>query len=433
MAKQIVILGAGISGLTAAWYLKKKHGSTIEITVVEKTSRPGGWIQTEEVEGFLFEKGPRSCRTKGNGRATLELIEELGLQAQVIGSHPEASQRYLYLEKQLQKLPTSFVSLPFSTTLKGWMKAAWRDLRTAAGPPSDQSIYEFFTRRIGAEWTDRFIDPLVAGIYAGDIHRLSIQSCFPLFYEWEQKQGSLIKGAFCQLKKSPSSSAFVKKMEKFPIFSFKKGMATLPQALNEQLDAHMIFNVSALKMEPSPEGVKVFLSDGRVIDAHQVISTLPPTDLPYATVAVVNIGFRQSLLKEKGFGYLIPSKEKEAVLGCVFDSCVFPEQNGPQETRLTVMLGGAHHPQVSQWTNRECLAFAQSALSRHLGINAMPDAISVSIAHQAIPQFEVGHGQWVANYKKQYESARFKFLGSAFSGVAVNDCIAYAKELAINT
>jgi protoporphyrinogen/coproporphyrinogen III oxidase len=424
MPCKIVILGAGISGLAAGWFLKQKYGKAVDITILEKSSRVGGWIQTEQKEGFLFEKGPRSCRTQGNGRATLELIESLGLQKEVVVAHTSAHQRYLYHNCQLHPFPTSFLKFPFSPLMKGWLKAAWRDWSLSGTSSQDQTIEAFFHRHIGPEWTERFIDPLVAGIYAGDISKLSVKSCFPLFFQWEEQYGSLLKGAIRSPKKKSSLSSFVTEMEKKSLFSFKTGMETLPRALAQQLEAEIRLNAEVMEIQEE----KVLLSDGQWMESDIVISTLPPQELYYATVAIVNFGFHKQVLNRSGFGYLIPRKEKEQALGVVFDSCVFPEQS--QGTRLTVMLGGTRHPEVANWNDHQCLSIAKETIDRHLGVSMVPDCYSITIAKKAIPQFEVGHDEWIK--KMRMNQKRVYRIGSAFSGVAVNDCIAEAKKLADN-
>lgn len=430
MTRKVVILGAGISGLAVAWYLKQKERAEVEIIVLEKSRRVGGWIQTVQSSGFLFEKGPRSCRTQGNGRITLELVEALGLQADLIRVDAAAQKRYIFHNEQLQALPASLWGLPFSILMKGWGGVFLRDLLTPAGKGGDESIYDFFCRRIGTAWTERLIDPLVAGIYAGDLRLLSIQSCFPELYELENRYGGLIKGRFQKKRRPSSSSSFIKSIEKSSAFSFKKGMETLPRALYQQLEADFLFESTVEKIESASDGVKIHLKGGKTIEADEVFSTLPLSNLYYATIAVVNLGYHQPVLKQHGFGYLIPTKESKAVLGTVFDSVVFPQQNQHiKETRLTCMLGGARYPHVADWTEECCLKTALEVLEQHLGINVKPDHASVSFTRQAIPQFEVGHRQKMMEFKQSHVNSRFKVLGSAFSGVAVNDCIKEAKTL----
>ncbi|MBA3817229.1 MAG: protoporphyrinogen oxidase, partial [Parachlamydiaceae bacterium] len=357
MTKQhFVILGAGISGLALAWYLKKRYQDQIRLTVIEKGSRAGGWICTTQQQGFLFEEGPRSCRTKGAGIATLELIEELGLQGEVIAASPDATKRYLYADKQLQCLPQSFLSLLFSPVMRGTLLSLFNEWRKTPEKYVDESIYDFFARRLSPKIAEQFIDPLVAGIYAGDIRQLSVRSCFSQLYQWEQTYGSLTKGMLFDRTSSKSThSPFVQAMKSSPIFSFKKGMETLVARLSSKLHEHLQFNSSATTLKVLSGEIEVFLADGKNLRADRVFIALPAeatisllkhsfpsmqTSLPEvstASVAVVNLGWSQSVLKYSGFGYLIPSREQEKILGVVWDSSVFPQQNSSNsQTRLTV-------------------------------------------------------------------------------------------------
>ncbi|WP_042282385.1 protoporphyrinogen oxidase [Candidatus Protochlamydia sp. R18] len=449
MVKHIVILGAGISGLATAWFLKKLLGSSVQLTLLEANSRAGGWIQTIHSQDFLFETGPRSCRSKGSGREMLQLIEELGLCDEVIGAHSSANLRFLYFQKKLQPLPSSFFHILFNPLVKGWLKAVYRDLNSPRSLKEDESIEEFFSRRIGKEWTSRLIDPFVSGIYAGDCKKLSMKSCFPLFWKWEQENGSLIKGIWNQKKEKKSSSAFVSYWMKQPLFSFKQGMGYLIQSFVHQLDANIHFSSTVKAIEMEKEGATVVLDNEKVFKADHLISTLPASKLApllgsefsetasllqsmeSTSVMVVNCGYRRPVLKKSGFGYLIPFQEKESILGCVWDSAVFPKQNfSPEHTRLTVMMGGTQHPQIDD--RQKGLALALSSIERHLAIDSVPDEVYVSLAKQAIPQYQIGHYLTLINLSQSLSLyPQFTFTGHSFDGVSVNDRVLQARLLAV--
>lgn len=453
--RKIVILGGGISGLSLLWYLRKQYGKSASITLLEKTSRAGGWIRTLKKEGFLFERGPRSCRTSGNGKATLQLVEELGLQNQVIAADPSAHDRFLYLDKRLQKVPSSLLSLLFSPLTRKMIPQLMMEWKVPRGIVEDESIHAFFTRRLGVEATDTLLDPLSAGIYAGNIHHLSAKSCFPQLFQWERQYGSLMKGAFFShfSKNDKPSSTFTKKMDNVSLFSFKDGMESLPQALGKHLEAHILTDHEVTGLRFHSSGIDLQLINGRTLEADQVYSTLPAhvlsplirppqstaadllKSISAASVAVVSLGYKQKLLSQQGFGYLVPSKEKENILGMVWDSCVFPQQSLlAEETRLTVMMGGTRMFHFSQWNEFDFLSCALEAVSDHLQIQAEPDVVDVHIAHAAIPQYEVGHQQKKIALQAAIEelSPRLTVLGSSFDGVSVNDCIANAKQAISN-
>ncbi len=440
MAKRVVILGAGISGLAAGWFLKQKKDPNVELTILENSPRPGGWIQTIRKEGFLFEQGPRSFRSGGIGRETWELIDALELRDQIIPSHADAAVRYIYHQKKLQPLPRHLWGIPFSSATKGWFKVILREFFTGKNQSGrEESIDEFFNRRLGSEWTERLIDPFVSGIFAGDIRKLSFQNSFPFLHQLEQQYGSLIKGAILH-KQGPKFNIPVQA----PLFSFKNGMQTIIDALFKHLEPHVFLNASVKKIVLQADKVQIELANSEWIEADQLISAIPSYQLAallspkhpffsaaleklnYASVAVVNLGYWKPVLKQKGYGYLIPSQENESILGCVWDSSVFPQQNPtPEATRLTVMLGGACHTGIEEWTQEKVLALVLSSLEKHLQIHAMPDAVSINIAYRSIPQYEIGYQLWASGIKEQLDflSPSTICIGSAFNGISVNECI----------
>jgi protoporphyrinogen/coproporphyrinogen III oxidase len=442
--RHIVILGAGISGLSTAWFLKKRFGKEIVITLIDQQERVGGWIQTVQKEGFLFEQGPRSCRAAGAGLATLQLIEDLGLQDQVITADASAKVRYLYQNGSLHPLPTGPLSFLLSPLMKGVIPALIRDWRTPRGEKEDESIYDFFRRRFGPTIAERFADPLTSGIYAGDIRQLSVRSCFPFLYRWEQEHGSILRGAF--KKKAPQTpvSSFIQSVRKEGLFSFKGGMEMLTKEIAHQLDAEILLGTTVTSCSWEQEGIQLRLSNGSTLEADHLFAAIPPTALlplipktnegliqecrgiSYGSVAVVSIGFKENVLNKKGFGYLIPSAENQEILGVVWDSCVFPQQNQlPDETRLTVMLGGAHHPNIQNLSETECLDIALHSLDRHLHIRTVPSVTAIKFACEAIPQYPVGHHLWADRLNQSLAdlSPHITLVSTATGGAAVNDCI----------
>ena len=446
MSKHIVILGAGISGLAAAWHLKQLPN--FSVTLIEKSARAGGWIQTKQVDDFLFDLGPRSCRVRGNGLATLRLVEQLGLQDEVIPSDKSARKRYLYLNKRLVSVPNCPVAVLLSPFTKGVLKGLWNDWWTPASTAEDESIYSFITRRMNADVANRLIDPLTIGIYAGDPHKLSIKSCFPILHEWEQKHGGIVRGAFAPRKKQTlEQSPFLRNALRHPLFTFKEGMETLPKALAHKLEKNLLLSTSVVSLKTLKNGFELLLSNGKTIQADHVISALPADPLgdllmphlpetaltlkgiPSSSVALVHLGYRKKMLKLKGFGYLIPSSEKEETLGVVWDSSAFPQQNlHPDQTRLCVMIGGAHLQNFSRRTDNEWKEIALRAVKLHMGMEGLPDVVHIHTVPSAIPQYVVGHAAKVKQVEQEIAqfSPHLTLLGSSFHGVSINDCIANA-------
>lgn len=409
--KKVAILGAGISGLSLAWFLKKKG---IACTILEKESRPGGWIRTANHEGNLFEWGPRSLRAN-DAATTLSLIEELGLSKDILYSSPESKIRYILRKGKLEKLQLSLNLLP----------AFARDLFAKRSEKSDESVHEFFERRFSKIVADHFVDPLIKGIYAGDSKELSVCACFPKLWEMEQDSRSLIIGSVRRL--------FQKKGGIKGILTLKNGMESLVVNLANQLKEGVLLNAEVKELRFFGEGVEI---NSKVYD--HVISTLPAYSLsallpksmlgnlllklPFATLGVVHLGYTDAVNPVKGFGYLIPSGEKEAVLGTVFDSSAFPDQNQDLKTRLTVMIGGHH-------TDLELKVLAKQAVAKHLGIKTEPNVLESFTAKQAIPQYPVGF-QALLNqiHEAKKEFPHLSLLGTSFYGVSVNQCISTVKN-----
>ncbi|MFT4553809.1 MAG: oxygen-dependent protoporphyrinogen oxidase [Chlamydiales bacterium] len=446
-SKHIVIVGAGISGLSLAWYLKKKHGTELKVTVLEKNSRVGGCINSLKKGEFLFESGPRGFRPKGAGQRTLELIKELKIENHLIEADPSAAHRYLWTDKQLQKLPHSIFSLLTSPiTRKIIFPLIKETFLKPRAPDSDESIDSFIRRHFGSYLTETLVDPLVSGVFAGDIRKLSLQSCFPLLKKYEKENGSIIKGL---LPSARSSSGKIKTdTPKAPLLSFKEGMSLLPESLAAKVSANILLShpLENLKFHKDHIAIEV---QGKTLKASHVFSTIPPRELAllypdfspdisallnnfsYTSLTAVNVGYSKRVLKNQGFGYLIPSKEKEKLLGVTWDSCIFPQQNSYKEqTRLTAMLGGSRNKSLHLLPEEELAQIALEGIHKHLGISDKPESICVYTAHNLIPQFNVGHEDKLLNLSQALKNAfpRLTVLGHHFRGIGVNGCIEEAEE-----
>lgn len=349
--KKILIVGGGITGLSAAWFIKKKDPHA-HITLFEKENRLGGWIRSSNEGGFFFEKGPRTFQ-KGRSPHLLALIQELKLET--IASNPFSAKRFILHKGKLREAKSFLPSLVFPLI---------REFFIPTSKKEDESIYEFAARRFSPKIAETLFDPLTLGIYAGDIRKLSIRSCFPTLYQWEQEKGSVLKGLLTAPKKEGG------------LFTLKGGMETLIHALEKNLQMDVLLNCPA-----EIRGHEV-LADGKIWRGDQIISALPLA-LPKRSIWVVNLAFQGDVLTKKGFGYLVPSQEGESILGVVFDSVIFPEQNKGNETRLTAMI---------REEEGEPLTAALSALRRHLRIQEEPIFSSCFLAKDAIAQMEVGCG-----------------------------------------
>jgi oxygen-dependent protoporphyrinogen oxidase len=278
----------------------------------------------------------------------LNLIRDLGLE--IITSPPQ--KRYLFHRGRLRSL---------ASFLPGLIPYLIREPFISAATCEDESIYDFAARRFSPKIAETLFDPRTLGIYAGDIRKLSIRACFPTLYQWEREKGSLFRGLLSAPKKAKG------------LFTIRNGMDTLIAELQKRLPIEIVLNC---KVESIRD--REVLAGGKHWQADRVISALPPP-FPAKSIWVVHLAYEGNLLSKKGFGYLVPTQEKENVLGVVFDSSIFPQQNSCGETRLTAMLRA-----------QEPLQATLRALERHLGITAQPIFSSSYLAQEAIPQLEVG-------------------------------------------
>jgi protoporphyrinogen/coproporphyrinogen III oxidase len=415
--KTIIILGGGISGLTAAYDLAK-HQDRFQIRLIEKSDHLGGWIDTDTSTGFFFEKGPRVFRGSRSPHF-LALTKEIGLHPEMIESNKDGQSRYLWMDGKLRKVPILSWQL-----VKGMLK----EWRTPPLQDVDESVWDFACRRFNRTVAEHIFDPLVVGIYGGDIKEMSVRSCFPLYKSWEEKHGSILKGLM--------------KRERFKgpyMFGFQRGMKSVIQRLQERTSIPFHLEEEVLAIIAKGEKFEVKTSKG-LYEADYVVSALPApvigkllvselAHLPMEGTTIVNLGYSKNILKRKGFGYLVSSKENEDVLGVVFDSNAFPQYNRlPEETRLTVKL------KKGSISDSEARSLAMRGLAKHVGITAQPDVSMVFRAPQVFPQFLVGHQDRMHAIEEELSKRypRLKLVGNYLYGVGVNDCIARARSVVVS-
>lgn len=245
----VAVLGGGISGLAAAYKLSQMHPTPKRIVLFEAANRLGGWIHSSRNEdGVVYEHGPRTLRPVGEaGITTLNLIQELGLQEQVINvpyGHPSSLNRYVYVDSKLIRLPTQLSALfkaipPFRKPL---LAAGLRDLFTSKSSAEDESMFDFVSRRLGPDIAEFAIDPLVRGVCAGDAKEISVKFLLKSLKEAEQKYGRVTFGLLANAMKKPppptypiSDLAKKAQMERWPVWSLQGGLQSLPESLAEKV------------------------------------------------------------------------------------------------------------------------------------------------------------------------------------------------------
>lgn len=411
--RRIFILGAGISGLSLAHFLSHRN-DILQIHILEKNRHAGGWIDSDDSSGFFFEKGPRVFRTSTSA-AFLKLATEIGMDQEMIFS--EAQGKYVWREGRLRSSPELSWEL---------IKGVFKDWRTKPLTGQDESVWDFACRRFNPTVARTIFDPIVRGVYGGNLEEISIKNGFPRLKALEEQYGSVIRGFL----KTPRS--------KGPrLFSFQRGMRSFVRKLEEQVLAQFHYDeeVTALQRQEGHWLIKTakgsYIADDlfSALPCHILGKLLVPQLLQLSTrgTTLIQLGYNRQVLKKKGFGYLVASQEKDEVLGVVFDSNTFPQFNhSPQETRLTVML------QRDDVGEEEARNLALKALKRHLHIHDTPVVSLVMRAPQVFPQFKVGHDKLIQSIESHLleKMPRLWLLGNYLVGPGVNDCIARAQSVA---
>ncbi|WP_020675091.1 protoporphyrinogen oxidase [Geopsychrobacter electrodiphilus] len=456
---KIVVLGAGISGLSTAYALEnfaRREELDIEILVLEKLDRSGGKIMSVKSEGFLCEWGPNGFLD--NKPMTLDLCRALGVDSVLLRSSDNARKRFIYAAETLHRLPEDAISF-FKSKLISWpgkLRLGCEMLIPAKRGTVDETLAAFARRRLGAEALDRLIGPMVSGIFAGDPETMSLRSCFPRIYQLEQEYGGLIKAMAKLGKKSRAERKAGKQVASAAgpggvLTSFTGGIQELTDSLIEKLQAKVLTDSGVARIEKKQGGFLLHLEDQSRIEAEMVISSVPAhalsgmlaeldsesasllNQIPYASMNVVCFGYQQDRISRdlEGFGYLIAKGEKRNTLGTLWDSSIFPNRAPEGHVLLRSMLGGATNPQAINFSEDEVRQKTMADLKKIMGIEAAPDFVRIFRHRQAIPQYIPGHGARLAALDSRMDNFKGLFLtGNAFSGVGINDCVNASNQIA---
>lgn len=457
MSFDALVVGGGISGLSTAYFLLQDlraaqpgEGDGPRVKVVEAAPRVGGSLGTEVVDGFLFERGPNGLLD--NAPDTFDLIRALGLENKLLPASPRSANRYLVRQGNLQPLPRSlgaFINTR-ALSLKGKLALLIEPLRRRARGVADESVAEFGRRRLGQEVVDALLDPMVTGIYAGDVKALSMKSCFPRMARLEQEHGSLVRGMLGSWKKKASgagnSSPFSAVLQ-----SFEGGLQTLSGALSDVLGDRIETGRSVESARPSDEGWRVGFADGREETARSLVLALPAcragslfsgpysalgeelAAISYSSVVVACLGYRAEDVESDldGYGFLVPSSEGLQTLGMIWTSSIFPGHAPEGHVSVRAMLGGVRSPGLAAKGDEELIDLVERETGDVLGIQGRPVAQRIYRYEQAIPQYEVGHRARLDNIESRLEALPGLFLtGNSYRGVSVNDCIREGKKTA---
>ncbi len=438
----VVVVGAGISGLTAAWNLQQA-GCSVE--VAEAARRAGGVIGSRRRDGVLYELGPNS--SLDTTPLINQLLTELGIRDERLDASAAAATRFIVRDGRLAALPTSPGA--FLTTSAFSLGAKLRLLAepfiAPLAPDVEESIASFVRRRLGREFLDYAIDPFVAGIYAGDPERISVPAAFPRLAALEQKYGSLIKGQILgarERRKNPETGKNVARS-----FSFREGMQTVTDAIAKRLP-RAVYGVRVSSISRASDGTFTvsgeqngapYVRRARAVvlatpayAAATIVEPLAPKSsqalraIEYAPVSVVATAYRRADIMHpiEGFGCLVPKIEKRRILGSLFSSSMFAGRAPEGTVILTTFVGGRRNPDIAALPDKELVATVHNDLSALVGAKAAPLWSAITRWRQAIPQYDLGHRERLAEVDRAEAAVPgLWFCANYRGGVSVSDCV----------
>ena len=467
------MIGAGISGLACAHRLKQLG---LNPRVLEATERAGGVIATVRRDGSLFETGPQSPRFPPS---VWQLVRDLNLERE-FGAGDSQARRYIFRRGRLHPAPFSPVGL-ITTRLLG-VKSKLRILGEPFGyshpPDQEESLAEFVQRKFGAEVLDNLVDPIISTVFLGDASRMGMESAFPALVEWERNRGSLVRGALHarglkQNNSNPGSSpgSFASRAsahretlrvtDALPTLgSFRAGMATLPEKLAEELKGEITYKVAVESIAPSREYTgtskqawQVCLSSGEQIIAQNLVLAVPAhvaarllepgapqlasqlKTIEYAPVFVVSSAYERSRVANRldGFGFMVPRREGLNTICTFWNSSLFGGR-APQGTVLITSFAGREaSDKLDAAIDGECARTVEAENARILGISGEPSARVVWRDSRALPQYNVGHAQRVAEtYRILRLFPSLYLAGNFLKGRSIANCVDVAYRAAEN-
>jgi len=464
--RHVVVVGGGIAGLAAAYYLYKEsvsQGKPLRITLIEAEDKVGGKIVTESIDGFTIEGGP-DCFLRQKPWAA-ELAAEIGLSAHMIGTNPENRGVFVLNHGKLVPLPDGVMLIiptrfmPFVTSPLISPVGKLRMGMDLFVPPirdnGDESVANFVRRRLGNEALEKIAEPLLGGIHVSDPEQQSLLATFPRFRDLENKHGSLIRGMLAQRKHS--QHAINGKGEGSSLFlSFRKGLSELTEGLASHLRGSGCKILLSQRVEKiaSQTGklVNLWLSSGETLEVDGVVIAVPAFSaakmidtfaprtadllrhINYVSTATVSIAYRFNDVSVPftGYGFVVPRKEGRMLQACTWTSLKFSNRAPQGYLLMRGFLGGPGKEEVVNYDDKEILGIVRRELKEIQKIDTEPVFSRIYRWRAGNPQYYVGHLELV---QKIFETAadempRVVLTGSAYQGVGIPDCIHNAKRSA---
>ena len=449
--RDVVVVGAGISGLTAAWRLKK---AGIDVLLLEASSEVGGCARTERRDGFLVEKGPFNVMVRD--RAFEQLLEDVSADVKVIPADRAARSRFIYHRGRLLVVPTNPAALVSTRLLS--LRGRCRLLRGLMFSPragdGEETIEQAAARRFGQEVSDRIVSAAVSGIFAGDIRRLSFRACFPSVRRIDSTTRSLLAYGFKSAISAVQTTKAASRRKWRGLISFEGGVGALTTTLGRRLALNLVCDcgVEEVRHRTGVYELTCRTSDGRprnfrcrrlvvgspVVETARIIGGMLPdaadilTSIESASLVVLSLGYREADIGHPmtGYGFLVPQDEQDfPLLGVLWADSIFPQHAPPDHRLIRVFIGGARDPGAVDRSDAELLATATNALRDLLRLCGEPVLVDVCRYRAAIPQYHLGHVEKIQRlYDVIGQQSGLHLIGNFLAGVSLNDCVRLAAE-----
>jgi oxygen-dependent protoporphyrinogen oxidase len=456
--KRVAIIGAGIAGLSTAYYLHKlsqQGGQPLKIALLEKERRMGGSILTEEADGFLMEGGP-DCFLSEKPWA-LRLCQELGLEKEVVGTNQKFRRTFILWAGRLHEIPEGFMLLaptslwPFVASslfsLSGKLRMGLDLVIPRKSSHEEESLATFVRRRLGREALERIAEPLVAGIHAGDPKTMSLKSTFPRFIDMEQKYRSLIWGMRQRKKQFANITA------RYTMFiTLREGMEGMITVLVNALPpdccalGQEVVNIEQITKTSAKSPTYLLSIEGkkRPLEADAVVMATPAfgtagllqgmdkaiasqlNTIPYCSTATINLAYERSHIDHSldGYGFVVPRMEGRQIMAATFSSCKFPGRAPHGKALLRCFVGGAKNEAIVSWGDSKLLAAVRGDIEEILGIQGEPIITRIYRWERSMPQYTLGHEERLARIEQGLSNLPGLFLtGSAYRGIGISDCV----------
>ena len=446
-----IIIGAGISGLATAYYLKKAGSNVL---LLESSERVGGVIQSFDADGFWLERGPNSLR---GTHELLDLVDDLQLHGQLLTANPKAP-AYVYWQKALHPVPMSPPAL-ISTKLlstRGKLRLLREPFIAGRRDPGEESLASFVRRRLGNEILERLVAPFVSGVYAGDPEHLSVQASFARLAELEASAGSLVKGGIKAMRAAKAKAEPPKRsLRAYRLCSFERGLQTLTEALAKALGEGVLTSANVVSIAQNAsakyqvtfehsqqtqtvEATSLVLATPSQVAAQLLQAVAPELTpllraIPYTTIAAVPLAYRREQVAHPfdGFGFLAPRGQGLRTLGSIWNSSLFVNRAPDGFVLTNDFIGGETDRTAVQLSDDELTRIVHQDLKSVLGITGEPRRLPISRWKRAIPQYNLGHAARVVAIESALaKRPGLQLAGNYLHGISIGDCLKNGQGIA---